>query len=293
MKSVCKCALCQEEAELSLSHIIPKFVYRYLKKDSFTGRLRNVSQPNIPLQDGDKMEMLCEDCERRFNTNETYFANKLYFPFKNAGFRGSEYEGNRLNHFITSVNWRSLYLDIDGFENEEEKQLTEKQFSLLKKAEKIMRFYLLNKRSDLGFIENHIFFFDTIKSADEEIASKGLTSFIQGSAFGYTVLTKSDGIYIYANLTGIIIVTIIKKHKQEKWKNTFVKNESGKIKIPQFSNSDLFSEIWPLLKRREEYLNKMSDKQRQQIVDKLNKNPEKFKESGTYKRFLKDREINS
>ncbi|REK71975.1 hypothetical protein DX130_19980 [Paenibacillus paeoniae] len=35
-----KCALCGKIAKLEESHIIPKFVFRYLKKDSFTGRLR-------------------------------------------------------------------------------------------------------------------------------------------------------------------------------------------------------------------------------------------------------------
>lgn len=292
MGSLSKCALCQEESELKGSHIIPKFVFRYLKKDSFTGRIRKVSQPNIPLQDGEKKEMLCGICEARFNSSETRFANQIFFPFKKDGFNGMKYDGSWLNYFLTSVSWRTLYLDIQGFE-EEENQLTDRQFSLLKEAEELMRSYLLNERRDLGFIENHIFFFDTVKSADEDIVTKRPYSFVHGSSFSYVVVTKSEGIYIFSNLTGIIIVTIIKKHKNEKWKNTFVKNESGKIKIPQQSKSDVFSELFYLLEKRGDYINGMSDNQRQQLVDKIEKNPEKFEESGTYKRFLKDQELNS
>lgn len=293
METVSKCALCKNEDKLKRSHIIPKFVYRYLKEDSFTGKIRKISQPNISLQDGEKEEMLCGSCEDRFNRCETRFANQIYFPFKNDGFGGTEYDGAWLNYFITSVNWRNLFLDLQGFEEEEDKQLTNNQLYLLKKSEEIMRSYLLNQRRDIGSIENHVFFFDTIKSADVEIASKGPYSFFQGSAFGYTVVTKSDGIYIYANLTGIIIVTIIKKHKKEKWKNTYVKNEAGRIRIPQFSNSDLFSEMNYLLSKRGNYIKDMSDKQRKQLEEKLEKDPEKFEKSGTYKRFMKDKEVNS
>ncbi|SDX41543.1 hypothetical protein [Paenibacillus sp. PDC88] len=87
-----KCALCENESDLMQSHIIPKFVFRYLKKASFTGRLRNVSTPNNPLQDGDKMSLLCAQCESLFNANETQFANQVFFSFKKDGFNGLSYD---------------------------------------------------------------------------------------------------------------------------------------------------------------------------------------------------------
>lgn len=56
------CALCRENKELELSHIVPKFVIRYLKKTS-TGAIRNMENPNKIAQDGEKHYLLCGDCE--------------------------------------------------------------------------------------------------------------------------------------------------------------------------------------------------------------------------------------
>ena len=48
------CALCKKEAELQLSHRIPKAVGNIIKKRSFTKKLRNVSNPEQSVQDLDK-----------------------------------------------------------------------------------------------------------------------------------------------------------------------------------------------------------------------------------------------
>lgn len=294
MGNVARCALCENVDELKLSHIIPKFVFRYLKKDSFTGRMRNVSNPNQAVQDGDKMYLLCGKCEELFSQRETPFSNKIFHPFKANGFNGLSYDGNWLQYFIVSVNWRTLYLDLKGFVENSDKEngIDEKDLKLLIKTEKVMRDYLLGFRSDLSSIENHIFFFDDIKSIDSSAEINNPHRLIQGSAFGYTVLTKDPKcIYVFANLTGVIIVTIIKRATDEKWKNTYVKQRDGKIRVTQQVKSPIFSELFYIQDQREKYLNKMSEKQKQQIIDKVIDAGESFKESGSYKRFLKDQKI--
>lgn len=294
MGNVARCALCENVDELKLSHIIPKFVFRYLKKDSFTGRMRNVSNPNQAVQDGDKMYLLCGKCEELFSQRETPFSNKIFYPFKANGFNGLSYDGNWLQYFIVSVNWRTLYLDLKGFVENSDKEngIDEKDLKLLIKTEKVMRDYLLGFRSDLSSIENHIFFFDDIKSIDSSAEINNPHRLIQGSAFGYTVLTKDPKcIYVFANLTGVIIVTIIKRATDEKWKNTYVKQRDGKIRVTQQVKSPIFSELFYIQDQREKYLNKMSEKQKQQIIDKVIDAGESFKESGSYKRFLKDQKI--
>ncbi|MGE6376596.1 hypothetical protein [Peribacillus muralis] len=289
------CALCGNVKELKLSHIIPKFVFRYLKKDSFTGKLRSLSNVNVPVQDGDKQYLLCDSCEGDFNRNETKFANAIFFPFKNEGFQTFSYDGNWLKLFITSVNWRTLYLDLPGFEHpeDEENSINKNQLKALKKAEESMRLYLKGEKRTLDNIESHIFFFDQVKNADEKVADTGPHRLMQGGVFDYTIITKEDGIYVFANLAGIIIITIIKKEKNELWKNTFVKNETGKLKTPQSSNSKIFSEIFYVANKRNEAFSKMSDKQREQIQQKIESDIKGFKESGSYQRIVKDQKINT
>ena len=48
-----ECALCREKKELQLSHIIPKFVGRYLKQTSI-GNIRSQENPDKPVQDIEK-----------------------------------------------------------------------------------------------------------------------------------------------------------------------------------------------------------------------------------------------
>ncbi|MEW4226411.1 hypothetical protein [Rossellomorea marisflavi] len=287
------CALCKNSEELKLSHIIPKFVFRYLKKDSFTGKMRMVSNPNISVQDGDKAYLLCAACEELFSGKETYFSNAIYRPFKEKGFSRLNYDNNNLHYFITSVNWRTLYLDLNGFIEEEdtENRISSKHLETLKIAEERMRSYLLNNRNDLDIIENHIFFFDTVKSIKGEELNDP-HSLVQGSAYGYTVISKeSDSIYVFANLTGAIIVTIIKKSKKENWRNTFVKKESGRIRAPQISNSPVFSELLYVEEERNNSFSQMSEKQKELIRSKVINNLDKFKESGSYNRAKKDSSI--
>jgi hypothetical protein len=72
------CRLCGATKELQESHILPGFVFRWMKATSATGYLRFGQQPNLRVQDGLKLLLLCGDCEGRFNHWETQFANKIF-----------------------------------------------------------------------------------------------------------------------------------------------------------------------------------------------------------------------
>ena len=78
-----KCALCHNVKELKDSHIIPAFVYRWIKETSATGYLRFSENINRRYQDGRKIKLLCLDCEERFNKYETSFSNNIFYPYAN------------------------------------------------------------------------------------------------------------------------------------------------------------------------------------------------------------------
>ena len=64
------CALCEINKDLKESHIIPKFVFKSIKKRSATGYLREVKSPNIRKQDGFKVDMLCDISENSIKVFE-------------------------------------------------------------------------------------------------------------------------------------------------------------------------------------------------------------------------------
>jgi len=66
-----QCRLCGKEADLCESHLVPKFVFRWLKKTG-ADAFRPPLDPNRKVKDGAKLYLLCEECEGRFGRVETY-----------------------------------------------------------------------------------------------------------------------------------------------------------------------------------------------------------------------------
>ena len=75
------CRLCETKARLEESHIIPAFVYKWLKASAAASFMRFGTQPNKRVQDGFKRFWLCGKCEDTLNGWETKFANKVFSPF--------------------------------------------------------------------------------------------------------------------------------------------------------------------------------------------------------------------
>lgn len=280
------CALCKKEnVILELSHIIPKFVTRRIIKKSITGYMRNNFNPDQRLQDGDKQYMLCGECEDMFSKVETTFANQVFHPYKNENKQSFLYE-DWLNYFIISVNWRTLYLDIKDFINDN--SISKKQLMILNDREKIMRDFLMGRTNDFEGIENHMFFFEDIKSADKSISNARPHSFMRHSSFGYSLISHDyDGYYIVSNLSGILIFTLLEKRDIDIWDKTIIENK-GIYKIGhQHVKSPIASDVIAYMAECREESSNISQKQHEIVVKDLKKNADKILGSEMYR----DKEI--
>ena len=101
------CALCQRQAQLARSHILPAFAFRWVKETSVTPYLRASNAPNRRVQDGSTMPLLCNDCEGLISDYEGAFAKKVFRPFHNNSSISVPYE-DWLLRFCVSVSWRVL-----------------------------------------------------------------------------------------------------------------------------------------------------------------------------------------
>ncbi|EEK53190.1 hypothetical protein [Bacillus cereus] len=286
------CALCEKEAVLEDSHIIPKFVYKSLTKDSHTGILRTLEEPNLPQQDGLKMKLLCGECEDLFSTNETHFSRSIFHPYKGNKLEYPvTYEGNWLNYFVTSVHWRILNNSLEKYRTAQNPKTTlpKEYFDALTKASDTMKSYLLGERCDLDDLENHIVFFN------EEMATAAVSNphtTIFGSVIGKTIVSeKNHSIHIFSNLSGIIMFTLIRKHPKEQWINTTVQNGSGEFSLPQRLDSPVTLSIKALETDRQEVNEGLSPNQLKNIQERVNKDIEGYKKSGSYLRIKADREL--
>lgn len=217
--SLSSCALCGSTSELILSHIIPKFVFRRLIKTS-VGKLRSGENPNVTTQDGEKHKMLCYNCEQLFSGFEREFATNIFYPFQDRQQKSFKY-GEWLQKFVVSVSWRSLYIDLIDFVSNHIGSID--AINRLVECEKIMREFLLGERSDVSFIENHIFFADEIDNASEEFIKLRPHMNLFRSATSYTTIIEANQAhYTYTNLTGILLFTLYGRLDDEEWTNTQV-----------------------------------------------------------------------
>src|SRR5207248_10688513 len=99
------CALCLNEAELQLSHVIPSFAYAWLKATG-TPYIRQPTNPNLRQQDGKKLPLLCAQCEQRFAAKERWFKENIFDRYLARSF-SLPYDEN-LFYFAFSLVWRVL-----------------------------------------------------------------------------------------------------------------------------------------------------------------------------------------
>ena len=263
------CALCRHESELQLSHIIPKFVGKYLKETSI-GNIRNHALSERIVQDIEKDYLLCHNCEELFSANERYFSTALFYPYLREKRDTFAYD-ERLFYFLTSMSWRSLYLDIVDFTRDGSLKLDVLENMI--DSDKTMREFLLGKRADLGKIEHHIFFFGRItevNAVSDSLFKKGRPhTTIHRSLTSYSGYADNT-IYTITNLMGIVIVTLYSKDQDELWQRTQIQNGVGVICAKdQHIQSRLGNEFHYWMEQGEAASNNLSDRDQEKILNRI------------------------
>jgi hypothetical protein len=287
--SLTKCALCGKENDIRLSHIIPKLVFRHMKETA-PGYLRSMEHPNATVQDGEKHNMLCGECEGLFSRFEKSFADNFFHPYMKVGQRRFEYD-TWLSDFMTSLSWRNLYLDlIDFVENH---VVGIDALESLINSEKIMHDFLLGKRSDLGDIEHHIFFFDDIEHATGDFQKLNPHASIHRSVGGYTAANEETGTYFtISNILGIVLITLYKRASNEEWVNTEIIRGQGTIESKdQAVRSVVGNELISIMQTAEQGKSALSEKQQAAIKARFEKAVNSGMHFPIFDDIAKDREL--
>lgn len=280
-----KCELCKKKKDLQQSHIIPKFIANWIKETSATGYLRGPKEPNLRLQDIKKIPLLCKDCEQKFSEFESYFANNIFYPFQEKGFKQFSYN-ETLFKFMVSINWRVLVTQRESVDDKEVSDF----IPHIDEAEEIWRKYLMGLRNDTNDFEQHIFFLDEIdfENTNSEIPPSFSSYSLRATDATYTV--GEDTVFIYTKLPSIIIVSSIYPRHLEGWINTKIEGEGGKISPPQEINNPEIGNF--LISRSKLTQWNLSEKQEESLTQTIEENIERFAESDTLKSLLQKRKIN-
>lgn len=135
--SICK--YCEKNEAIKNSHVLPRFIFDWLKKTSATGAMHFLLNLNQRAQDGIKIDLFCSKCELKFSKYENSFKKNVFSKIANYRQQNEIIYLNELDKkCIYSIAWRVLswafnYKKMDQFHSDEI-DLIPKYLKVLKNA---------------------------------------------------------------------------------------------------------------------------------------------------------------
>lgn len=277
-----ECAFCGLYAPLRESHVLPAFVYRWLKGGSGTGHIRNTDNPNRRVQDGLKLPWLCSACERQFSKYETAFATKVFHVWGEGReqIRYSEW----LLKFCVSVSWRVLRFARG--KNPDHRYTTEQE-GLMDQAEKRWRAFLNDEAPHPGAFEQHLLPLGIIESTTVSNLPNNFNRFL-ARAVTLDIIGSNRSLMTFAKLGPFTIFGLVQGNRRE-WSGSKVHVRDGSLGPSKYTIPagvlDLLVEKASLIAN---VMDKMSEQQRAKIDQHIVDNVEAFLASDQFKAIEAD-----
>lgn len=294
MNSICK--LCLQKKELKRSHLVPKFIWDWIKKTSVTGYLRQAINANLRMQDGQKEYLFCGDCEQLIGEYESEFAKNVFYPYVNTELNdwGSaqgiikliEYR-EWLLKFIISLQFRHLLTQEPAVKD----KIGESKYKLLKVTEEIFREYLMFQREDTGVNRSYIIFLQNLSFGQgyfpQELNEK--INFYLLRAVDGTIASSSTKLGLYIKIGPIAVFTSIIPYQVKGMNSLIVKKKGNLSTVQQLRNSALNRFIFIDRPNDTMKLINISPKQQDVIENSYKNHEDQLLESMTIKSAFSDK----
>jgi len=277
---IANCNLCDKNRDLRDSHILPSFVYKWLKFSSGTGHIRFGGAPNLRSQDGYKTYLLCDECEGLFNSWETEFANSIFHPLNKGSANKFNY-GPWMLKFAVSISWRVLTffineLDLSHFPS----NLQEKS----KLALSYWKKFLLGETPHPSKFEQHMIPFDRIDKFNYPEMPPNINRYIFRTVDIDTVHSGDKAAYVYSKMGRIVLVGFIEMPHRQDWKGTKLHVKKGVLGSKHYKIPSGFGDYFTRKAERLIHIQKsMSEKQRRKIDETYRKDLNRAANSETMK----------
>jgi hypothetical protein len=205
------CRLCKSEADLQLSHVVPGFVFRWLRDSSGNGYMRGADSPNLRVQDGPQKHWLCLECEARLGRSETAFATELFHPYLAESGRRFRY-GAWLLRFCVSVSWRNLLIQLEHLQ---EQDFTEKERGWVTQAEMAWRQFLLDEAPHPGAFRQFLLPLDRIESNRSDLPPN-INRYLM-RAIDIDLCHGGQALFTYTKLGRFVILGFINEPNPSHW----------------------------------------------------------------------------
>lgn len=208
------CRLCQKELPLRDSHIMPRFVSKWLRESSPTRGLRDLATPNRRRQDGPTVRFLCSDCEQVFSPWESRFAAQVFLPLHRNEGNAFAYDEWGLK-FASSVVWRVLTESLEHGHG----RLTPEQFRFASASGQAWRAFMLGNARHPGRFEVHAIPLDVVPATVDADVSPFLNRYLLRAADAEVVVGATD-VLVYAKLCRILLVGHVVVERQAHWRQS-------------------------------------------------------------------------
>jgi hypothetical protein len=278
--SIGSCRLCGEKRRLRRSHVIPKFVVKWLKATSATGFVRQGVNRNKRSQDTQKVNLLCDECEGRFSRWEKQFAQKIFYPFHDGTLEPVEYD-TWLLKFVVSVSWR-------GFVTTSHLLPAARLPSWAEVAQRWEK-YLLDESPDPGPNAHHLFLSGATGQSDIQLPA-GWNLYGMRSVDMTPACSQTEA-FMYTNLPGVVLCSWVEPADPRGWINTKVESR-GRIADQQVVHHQGFIEF--AVRRVSELAGvgaPLSERQKQVTRASIEGNPKRVAESETLRMVQLDQRL--
>lgn len=275
------CKLCQVQADLQLSHIVPSFVFKWLKKD---GHIRHAENIDRRIQDGEKDYLLCVSCEQRLNAWETQFANNIFHPI-NANEKHTARYNDWLLKFCVSISWRTLTHVVNQARLN---HLSDTQIDHAERALATWRLVMLDKLPHPEKYEQHLIPLTTIENTGSFNFPPNINRYLTRNV-ELDVGAGSKSAFVFSKLGRFAIFGFIDVSSPKEWISTKVHVRHGTIGPRTYTLpysvgtylSDRATKVWELMKT-------MSENQQRKVDSTIEANPDRFLNSEVFKAMQQD-----
>ena len=278
------CALCSQATLLCSSHIIPHFVFDWLRESSGTGHIRTGENPNRRVQDSWKPKLLCRACEQMFGRWEKAFAEHVFVPL-HRGERENFPYGPWMLKFAASISWRILTVfkligGLDGF--------PPKIVRAASAALSRWRDFLLDQRPHPGRFEQHMLLVDLIIDTTIPNTPPNINRYLLRSIEIHVAHTEISAI-TYAKMGRVILFGFFEMSYPKEWQGTKLHVNSGTVGIKgAVLPSTIGDYMMDRARRAAERLKAMSPRQRQIVRKAQGKDLDRIAESESFRALYQD-----
>lgn len=278
------CRLCGQYAALEESHVLPAFVFRWLKRTSATGFLRHGRHIQRRVQDGEKRYCLGRCCEDRISQWETAFSEKVFSPLIKDGGQRIRY-GPWMLKYCVSVSWRVLSMLAEDCAV---KHFTDAQRAAIPCALAAWSGFLLGTEPTPGPFEQHLLPLDSVGSTTARDVPTNINRYFL-RACEVDLGGSNSGAFVYSKFGKFVLVGFIDMPKPREWVGTKVHVREGHVGQGHFTLPMPFGQyLFARARRSCELTQSISQAQRSKIDASYAKYPSRVAESDTLKALRDD-----